>query len=72
MENCGEELVDHSFLVRNQLTNYLLLVGLLNNPTRWKLMSALLIEHLVRQTAINATGYHIDDLIAAWLHSEKQ
>ena len=36
MENCGEELVRELFLVRNQLTNYLLLVGLLKNPTRWK------------------------------------
>jgi len=34
MENCGEEFVRERFLVLNQWMYYLLLVGLLNNPTR--------------------------------------
>ncbi len=34
MENFGEELVRELFLVRNQWMYYLLLVGLLDNPTR--------------------------------------
>ena len=64
MENCGEELVEELFFCAKPIDELSVVGRVAEQSNPMEVMSAqILIEPLLaRQAAINATGYHIDEL----------